>query len=234
MVDRELLQRFLEEGLSLQEIGSRVGRPAGTVGYWVKRHGLRAVHANRFAPRGGLTQEQLAPLADAGLSLKQIAERLDRSIATVRYWLRRHGLEAERRVRRAGEPAPTPGTILMRDCRRHGRTPHRYESRGYYRCRKCAQSYVADRRRRVKAILVEEAGGRCVRCGYDRCVRALEFHHLDPGGKSFAVSRKGVTRSIAEVRAEASKCVLLCSNCHAEVEAGLAAPPGGLGEGVPI
>jgi hypothetical protein len=36
------------------------------------------------------------------------------------------------------------------------------------------------------------------------------------------------------VRAEASKCVLLCSNCHAEVEAGLAAPPGGLGEGVPI
>jgi IS30 family transposase len=29
------------------------------------------------------------------------------------------------------------------------------------------------------------------------------------------------TRSIAEVRAEVAKCVLLCANCHAEVEGGI-------------
>jgi hypothetical protein len=49
---------------------------------------------------------------------------------------------------------------------------------------------------------------------------ALQFHHLDPARKSFALSRNGVTRSLAELRAEAAKCVVLCANCHAEVEVG--------------
>jgi ferredoxin len=31
---------------------------------------------------------------------------------------------------------------------------------------------------------------------------------------------RGITRAIDAVRAEVEKCVLLCSNCHAEVEAG--------------
>ena len=58
-------------------------------------------------------------------------------------------------------------------------------------------------------------------CGYDRCVGALEFHHLVPAEKSFSLSHRGVARSIAKARAEANKCALLCANCHAEVEAGL-------------
>jgi hypothetical protein len=75
------------------------------------------------------------------------------------------------------------------------------------------------RRRTVKQILVEEAGGRCKLCGYDRCLAALEFHHADPSSKEFGVSRRGA-RSIDRLRAEVHKCVLLCSNCHAEVESG--------------
>jgi hypothetical protein len=51
---------------------------------------------------------------------------------------------------------------------------------------------------------------------------ALEFHHVAPDDKRFSLSHRGVTRSIARARAEASKCVLLCANCHAEVEAGIA------------
>jgi ribosomal protein L30E len=31
----------------------------------------------------------------------------------------------------------------------------------------------------------------------------------------------GAARSIASARAEMAKCVLLCANCHAEVESGL-------------
>lgn len=72
----------------------------------------------------------------------------------------------------------------------------------------------------MKQTLVAEAGGACVACGYDACVAALQFHHLYPSEKSFMVSREGVTRSIAEARTEAEKCVLLCANCHAEVEVG--------------
>ena len=52
-------------------------------------------------------------------------------------------------------------------------------------------------------------------------MRALEFHHVNPSSKSFAIAPGGVTRSLDAARSEAAKCVLLCANCHAEVEAGL-------------
>jgi hypothetical protein len=74
-------------------------------------------------------------------------------------------------------------------------------------------------------MIVEEAGGACVICGYDRFPGALQFHHLDPATKSFALGLRGVTRSLERVRAEARKCVLLCANCHAEVEGGVAELP---------
>jgi hypothetical protein len=73
----------------------------------------------------------------------------------------------------------------------------------------------------VKAALVAEAGGACVLCGYSRCLAALGFHHLDPAVKRFTVAGRGVTRSLAKAREEAQKCVLVCANCHAEVEAGV-------------
>lgn len=73
----------------------------------------------------------------------------------------------------------------------------------------------------MKAILVAEAGGRCVICGYSRDLCALQFHHVDPAKKSFDVSRYGVTYSLEAARSEARKCVLLCGNCHSEVEHGV-------------
>lgn len=76
------------------------------------------------------------------------------------------------------------------------------------------------RRRRIKQQLVEEAGGRCAICGYARSPAALVFHHLDPTQKRFHLARNGYTRSLARAREEAGKCLLLCANCHAEVEAG--------------
>ena len=77
----------------------------------------------------------------------------------------------------------------------------------------------------ARLLLVAEAGGACAICGYDRYIGALHFHHLDPATKEFGISRRGFTRSIQKMREEAAKCVLLCSNCHAEVEAGAATLP---------
>jgi hypothetical protein len=110
---------------------------------------------------------------------------------------------------------------VERRCRRHGATKFVLEGRGYYRCTRCRQERVAERRRRVKEILVAELGGRCAICGYDRYAGALAFHHLDPSQKEFGLSMRGLTRGIALLREEAKKCILLCHNCHAEIEAGL-------------
>jgi hypothetical protein len=61
-------------------------------------------------------------------------------------------------------------------------------------------------------------------CGYDRCAGALCFHHIDPATKSFPLTVAG-GRSLPALRAEARKCVLVCANCHAEIEAGLVPSP---------
>jgi 5-methylcytosine-specific restriction endonuclease McrA len=108
---------------------------------------------------------------------------------------------------------------------RTGETEFVLVGRGYYRCKQCRQQRVVVWRRRARLTLVAEAGGACMLCGYDRCIGALHFHHVDPSQKAFGISRKGFTRSIQKMREEAAKCVLLCSNCHAEVEAGIATLP---------
>ena len=77
---------------------------------------------------------------------------------------------------------------------------------------------VSRRRKKLKLMAVELMGGRCTLCGYDRCIRALEFHHLNPSHKSFALSMNGLTRSWARIQEELKKTVLLCANCHREVE----------------
>ena len=107
------------------------------------------------------------------------------------------------------------------DCPVHGPTQHVQRKDGGVRCLACRSDAVSVRRRRVKALLVAEAGGCCVLCGYGENVGALHFHHIDRATKAFALGDAGVTRSLAKARAEAAKCVLLCARCHAEVELGV-------------
>ncbi len=223
-MDRAELQELLSQGLSLAEIGRRHGLHESTVGYWVKKHGLKAARREQHVARGGLRREDLEPLVAAGMSIAQIAEALDRSRATVRHWLARHGLKTRSRSGRRPRDevlqarAAGASNVTLR-CEQHGPTTHVRDARGSYRCPRCRAEAVVRRRQKVKQILVEEAGGRCRACGYDRCLAALEFHHLDPQEKEFGLARCGA-HSIGKLRVEASKCVLLCSNCHAEVEAG--------------
>jgi hypothetical protein len=225
-MDREMLRELLAAGLSLQAIGERVGRHPSTVGYWVTKHGLVAVHRETHTARGGLEREVLADLVDAGLSVAGIADAVGRSKATVRHWLRHHGLRTRRSEQRLASGAQAgPGETLLRECPVHGLTAFGPRNPSGYRCLRCRSGAVTERRRRVKAILVADAGGRCCLCGYDRCVTALEFHHMRPEEKRFALSWAGVTRSLDQARAEAAKCILLCSNCHAEVEAGMTMLP---------
>lgn len=105
-------------------------------------------------------------------------------------------------------------------CKKHGRSDYAQRADGRWRCKKCAVESVVRRRKRSKRILVEEFGGKCVICGYSISVRSLTFHHVDPTTKEFNVSTK-YNRSIHRLRNEAKKCILVCQNCHGEVEEGM-------------
>jgi len=87
---------------------------------------------------------------------------------------------------------------------------------------------VTRRLQKVKRLLVEEAGGRCAVCGYDRCVVNLHFHHVHPDEKSFALSVAS-GKSLADYRRELRKCVLVCANCHGEIETGIIESPAPVG-----
>lgn len=159
---------------------------------------------------------------EAGASVARIADRLGLSPPEVRLRLAELGLlTARQRVLQAARAARATGaTRLVLDCPYHGQVEHRIDARGSYRCPECNKARVMQHRRTVKELLVAEAGGACAVCGYDRCGRALSFHHVDPAGKSFGLALGGVSRSLAKAREEAWKCVLLCANCHMEVEHG--------------
>ncbi len=74
---------------------------------------------------------------------------------------------------------------------------------------------VTSWRRRTKIKLIEHRGGKCSKCGYDKCIDALDFHHLDPKIKEFQLG--GSTKSFEKLKAESDKCILVCSNCHREI-----------------
>lgn len=60
---------------------------------------------------------------------------------------------------------------------------------------------------------------KCIYCGYDRNPAALEFHH--PNGDKDDTIAKLASKSFSlpiknKIDKEASKCVILCANCHRE------------------
>jgi predicted HNH restriction endonuclease len=107
--------------------------------------------------------------------------------------------------------------FVCNDC---GKTREVETFHGKYK-NKCNSCYVQATRRKNKLTLVSEHGTKCGVCGYDRCVQALDFHHIDPLTKSFGIAQAGVTRSLNRMREEAKKCILVCSNCHREIHAGV-------------
>ena len=81
------------------------------------------------------------------------------------------------------------------------------------------QSYVKQQERagQRKKELVNLLGGCCSVCGYKKNYAALEFHHNDPTKKKFNLDSRKLSNSTWEgCLEESKKCILLCSNCHAE------------------
>lgn len=108
----------------------------------------------------------------------------------------------------------------IRFCKHHGEVVFVKEKRGYFRCTKCRSEAVSKRRRDLKLKAVEYKGGKCSKCGYSKCVAALEFHHTTED-KDYSLGDKGNTRSWDKVTQELDKCILVCTNCHREIHSGM-------------
>lgn len=86
----------------------------------------------------------------------------------------------------------------------------RPENREYFKERRRAN------RKKQKTDLKLLKGGKCSKCGYDKHLEILDFHHLDPSKKELNISELFLTKGKAAAFKEAEKCILLCANCHRE------------------
>jgi 5-methylcytosine-specific restriction endonuclease McrA len=68
--------------------------------------------------------------------------------------------------------------------------------------------------RNLKQQMVDYKGGSCSICGYNKCLGALQFHHIDPTQKEMQIS---LFTTFEAAKTELDKCILLCSNCHDEI-----------------
>lgn len=76
------------------------------------------------------------------------------------------------------------------------------------------------KKRKLKHLLIQHKGGKCQKCGYDKCEGALHFHHRNPEEKEFGLGGINLNDSdfsLSNLLTEIDKCDLLCANCHAEV-----------------
>ena len=67
-----------------------------------------------------------------------------------------------------------------------------------------------------KRACIAYKGGKCIRCGYDKSIRSLHFHHRDPSIKESNIAslfRRALELPIVEL----DKCDLVCANCHGEI-----------------
>ena len=79
---------------------------------------------------------------------------------------------------------------------------------------------TSDFRRNRKLNLIKVCGNQCNICGYNRAISALEFHHINPEEKEYALASMGTCHQLEKDLEEIKKCILVCSNCHREIHEG--------------
>ena len=178
-----------------------------------------------------MNYKDLNDLINKGLSSWQIAKQLKSSQTNVRYWLKKHNLKTNCKSFKGGfrppkresfsENGKTYAVCSQCEEKKEFISDNFYikpDGRHHVWCKPCSNKKSVKRLRDYKSSCVEYKGGKCQSCGYTKCNRALAFHHIDPSKKLFEVnSNKMFAVSWQRVKDELDKCILLCSNCHAEL-----------------
>jgi len=156
------------------------------------------------------------------MSQRDIAEKLDCSEGKVRYFLKKYGItKKEDNIVLDSSPKVCPQCNLEKPKTEFYMKSLRGKKRPGSWCKSCMNNKVITRQRGYKNTYVQMKGGCCQACGFDKYDGAMEFHHVDPASKEETIARMARSPSSPEIIAELAKCVLVCSNCHKMIHAGV-------------
>ena len=177
-----------------------------------------------------MDKDNIKNLIDKGYSLNKISKELNKSLTTIRYWFKKHGLKYNHVQFKYLEKKEIGIERNCPKCEQSLPSTDFYKRRGVdyssTYCKLCTTEQTLSRMQRLKKQMVEYKGGSCVICGYNNYMGALEFHHLNPKEKDFNLAHMKKYTFDEKIKNELDKCVLVCSNCHREVHANIVVPPG--------
>jgi hypothetical protein len=146
-----------------------------------------------------LSKEELQSLINTYPSYAQISKKIGISYKTLLRWLNKYQFEKNRIYKcSCGESNSNNFTIAR-----------------FNECKKCRSERQLILYLRYKQQAVDYKGGKCEKCGYNKCLACLDFHHIDPSQKD-PDWRKMNKRAFKNIKDELDKCTLLCKNCHGE------------------
>ena len=159
-----------------------------------------------------MDKQKLKYLINQGYSTYNIAKETNIGQTTVRYWLNKFGLNTLR----------TDGKYRCKFCGETDKEKFANKGKGVLsrsKCKKCHNQKTIERIRGYKLRAVEYKGGKCNKCGYNKCVGSLHFHHRNPKEKD--INWKQIKNwSFEKIKLELDKCDLVCANCHGEIHWG--------------
>lgn len=190
-MDLNKCKELIEKNYSYTDIAKEFNMAITTVKRTLKLAGLKTKY-NPFA-RVNLNINDVTQLVNENCSTYDIAKKLNTSQTNVRYWLKKWKLKTKSKYSGYKDPA----------------------------LRKLASNNYGSQKKRGldrKIMFINQLGGKCSICGYNKNYGALTFHHLNPNEKEITLDmRRMSNNSMEKLQEEVNKCQLLCHNCHMEL-----------------
>lgn len=157
-----------------------------------------------------MNKEEIIKYLNQGYSTWKLAEHFNTTQPNIRYWLKKYDLQTIRKLNFNNNQR------ICLTCKSTKPQEDFYKRGKKYmcHCKSCFLKNNTTKRLQVKQKCVDYLGGKCSKCGYNKCLAALDFHHVNSStkDKDYINSRM----SFEKLKIELDKCVLLCANCHRE------------------
>lgn len=222
---KDKYQSFINNGYTTKQVANEMMVPWSTIKGHFRKLGLKTIHKREPLK---IQKCQLETYIGQNYSTHKMARELNCSQCVIRYWLNIYGLKTNPQwtiLRTKIKKEIEEGYKTCSQCNQKKTLTNenfylKKNGKFHYWCKRCNNRISLKKQTERKQKCVDYKGGKCMICGYNKYIGALDFHHIDPTKKEFNISNLR-TYSWEMLKVELDKCICVCKNCHAETHAGL-------------